>query len=150
MAKSFNSFEWYGRGPQENYSDRNTAAFMGVWKNSVADNFYPYIRPQETGNHTDVRWASLRNGSNAGLLVTTSTPLNVTALDVLPADLDPGLSKHQMHNSDVVHNRTTNYLYIDLVQRGLGGDDSWGAAPHDAYRIFAHRLTYSFTLTPLR
>ncbi len=150
MAKSFNSFEWYGRGPQENYSDRNTAAFMGVWKNSVADNFYPYIRPQETGNHTDVRWASLRNGSNAGLLVTTSNPLNVTALDVLPADLDPGLSKHQMHNSDIVHNRTTNYLYIDLVQRGLGGDDSWGAAPHDAYRIFAHRLTYSFTLTPLR
>jgi beta-galactosidase len=123
---------------------------MGVWKNSVADNFYPYIRPQETGNHTDVRWASLRNDSNAGLLVTTSTPLNVTALDVLPADLDPGLSKHQLHNSDVVHNRTTNYLYIDLVQRGLGGDDSWGAAPHDAYRIFAHRLTYSFTLTPLR
>ncbi len=123
---------------------------MGEWNAKVADMFYPYIRPQETGNHTDVRHASLTDATGLGLRIDGVQPLNVTALDVQPADLDPGMRKHQMHNSDVRHNRHNNFLYIDLVQRGLGGDDSWGAAPHDPYIIPAGPMSFAFLLSPLQ
>lgn len=149
FGKDKNLFNWYGRGPQENYSDRNTASFMGVWEGTVAEQFYPYIRPQETGNHTDVRWATLTDASGLGIKVSGEQPLNVSALDVTPEDLDPGLSKKQMHNCDVTHSRTTNYLYVDFGQRGLGGDTSWGAAPHKPYRLEDNSYSYSFTLTPV-
>ncbi len=150
MPKPMENFSWYGRGPWENYSDRNTASYMGEWNAKVADMFYPYIRPQETGNHTDVRHASLTDATGLGLRIDGVQPLNVTALDVQPADLDPGMRKHQMHNSDVRHNRHNNFLYIDLVQRGLGGDDSWGAAPHDPYIIPAGPMSFAFLLSPLQ
>lgn len=149
MPKAMDNFSWFGRGPWENYSDRNTASFMGEWNAKVTDMFYPYIRPQETGNHTDVRNASLTDATGHGLRVDGVQPLNVTALDVQPSDLDTGMKKHQMHNSDVHHNRTNNFLYIDLVQRGLAGDDSWGRGPHDPYVIAPKAMTYSFILSPL-
>jgi len=150
MPKPMENFTWYGRGPWENYSDRNTASFMGIWKSKVADIFYPYIRPQENGNHTDVRHASLTDATGFGLRIDAVQPLNVTALDVHPADLDPGMKKSQMHNSDVRHNRHNNFLYIDLVQRGLGGNNSWGATPLEKYKIKPGTYSYSFLLTPLR
>ena len=149
LAKAYDNFRYYGRGPVENYSDRNTAAFMGLWGGKVADEFYPYIRPQETGNHTDVRYASLTDAAGAGIAVWGAAPLNVSALDVQPADLDPGLSKHQMHNSDVRHSRSNVYLNVDLAQRGLGGDTSWGAAPHDPYLLTARHYAYAFRLAPV-
>jgi beta-galactosidase len=149
LASEFDNLQWYGRGPQENYSDRNTASFMGIWQGKVADQFYPYIRPQETGNKTDVRWASLTNADGFGLKVTGKQPLNITALDVDHSALDPGLNKHQMHNNDVRHSAETIYFNIDLAQRGLGGDDSWGAAPHAPYRLTAPAYSYAFTLSPV-
>ena len=149
LDKAKDNLTWYGRGPEENYSDRNTATFMGTWHGKVAEQFYPYIRPQETGNKTDVRWASLTDASGFGLLVTGLQPLNISALDVRPADLDPGLSKHQMHNSDVRHSRDKTFLNVDLGQRGLGGDNSWGAAPHKAYRMEAGSYRYSFLISPI-
>ena len=112
--------------------------------------FHPYIRPQETGYLTDVTQASLTDAKGYGVEVETLQPLCITALDVQPSDLDFGVDKHQIHNSDVRHNRDHNYLYIDLFQRGLGGDNSWGAHPHDPYRHYAGNLSYSFLLTPLK
>lgn len=150
VTKDMDNFSWFGRGPLENYSDRNTATFLGRWNAKVDEIFYPYIRPQETGNHTDVRTATLTTDSGFGLQINAvGQPLNVTALDVTPANLDPGLEKKQMHNSDVVHNMHNNFLYIDHLQRGLGGDDSWGAQPHDPYRIRGNQHTYTFLLSPL-
>ena len=150
LPSGFDDFKWYGRGPGENYADRNTASFMGLWSGKVADQYYPYIRPQESGNMTDVRWAMLTDGEGSGLKVTGCVPLNVSALDVLPEDLDPGMKKHQMHSTDVRRHEDRVFLNVDLVQRGLGGDDSWGAYPHDEYRIFAKELSYSFVISPER
>lgn len=150
VPKVQDQFIWYGRGPEENYSDRNTASFMGLYHGNVADQLYPYIFPQESGNHTDVRVASLTDADGFGIEVFGPQPLNVSALDVTPDDLDSGIEKHQMHASDVVRSRTNNYLYVDLAQRGLGGDTSWGAFPHDPYRLSSHRYAYTFTLLPLR
>ncbi len=148
LPSEYDNFSWYGRGPGENYSDRNTASFMGIWEGKVAEQYFPYIRPQETGNKTDVHWASLTDDSGAGIRIIGCQPLNVSALDVLPENLDTGMKKHQMHTSDVRHRKDVVFLNIDLVQRGLGGDNSWGGEPHDKYRIFDKRLTYSFVITP--
>lgn len=77
-------------------------------------------------------------------------PLNVSALDVTPEDLDPGFRKHQMHTSDVVHNCTNVFLNVDLGQRGLGGDDSWGSVPYPQYCMPGNQTySYSFVLTPV-
>lgn len=150
MPKPMDYFSWYGRGPWENYSDRNTASFMGEWGADVSEIYYPYVRPQETGNHTDVRHASLTDATGSGVRIDAVKPLNITALDVHPSDLDPGMKKNQMHDSDVRHNIHNNYLYIDLVQRGLGGDTSWGATPHEPYIVKAQPMSFSFILTPLK
>lgn len=149
LDRSHENFSWYGRGPWENYSDRNTASFMGVWNGKVADQFFPYIRPQETGNKTDVRWATLTDNQGYGIKVVGKQPLNVSALDVTPEDLDPGMKKNQMHSSDVRHNRHNVFLNVDLGQRGLGGDDSWGRAPHDSYRMNGNKYSYAFILSPV-
>lgn len=149
LDKSKDNFRWYGRGPWENYSDRNTASFMGVWNGKVADQFYPYIRPQETGNKTDVRWASLTDNAGFGIKVSGLQPLNVSALDVTPEDLDPGMKKNQMHNSDVRHSRHNVYLNVDLAQRGLAGDDSWGRGPHKPYILDNDNYSYSFMISPV-
>ncbi len=149
--KDFGIFSWYGRGPQENYPDRNRATFLGNYRAEVEDIYYPYIRPQESGNHTDVTNAELTSPSGNGLRVDAiGTPLHVTALDVRPHDLDPGPLKHQMHNSDVVHSRSNNFLYVDLFHRGVGGHHSWGAKPLDQYRLpVTGPFSFEFLITPL-
>lgn len=144
LDKSYDTLQWYGRGPEENYSDRHTASFLGIWERKAADMLYPYVRPQESGNLTDVRWA--RTGDI--MVSMTDTPLNVSLLEVRPEALDPGLTKKQMHTTDVIRHRTLNFLNIDLGQRGLGGDTSWGASPHHPYRLYPGRnYSYSFTIS---
>ena len=149
LDRSKDNFRWYGRGPWENYSDRNTASFMGIWEGKVDDQFYPYIRPQETGNKTDVRWATLTDDTGFGIKVSGRQPLNVSALDVTPDDLDPGMKKSQMHTSDVHHSRHNVYLNVDLAQRGLGGDNSWGRGPHKEYLLNDKSYNYSFIISPV-
>lgn len=150
MPKAFNQFKYYGRGPEENYSDRNTHSLLGIYNSSVQLERHPYVRPQESGNHTDVRWASLLDSEGYGLRVSGLQPLNVSALDVTPATLDPGMSKHQMHDNDVEPDRDNVFFNIDLAQRGLGGDTSWGANPHDRWLLNAPNYSYSFQLTPVK
>ena len=149
MPKSYENFRWYGRGPEENYSDRNTATFVGIYEGKVADQYYPYIRPQESGNKTDVRWATLTDNEGYGIKVTGEELLNVSALNVTPADLDPGMQKHNMHNSDVWPDRKKVYFNVDLGQRGLGGDNSWGAAPHEPYLLKGGEYSFTYFISPV-
>ena len=141
----YNVLEYYGRGPEENYSDRNTATFLGIWKAEVSDLKMPYIRPQEFGNHTDTRWVRLSNKQGDALLIRGIQPINFSALNISTEALDPGLTKKQQHPTDLKYEKDIT-LHIDLAQRGLGGDNSWGAYPHHKYRLLGNTYSYSYVL----
>lgn len=149
LDKKYDNFEWYGRGPVENYSDRNTAAFMGIYKSKVRDQYVSYIRPQENGNKTDVRWLTLTDAAGQGIRVSGLQPLSVSALDVPMDDLDSGEKIDQRHSSDVHPDRNRVYLQVDLAQRGVGGDNSWGAQPHHPHRLTADSYSYGFVISPV-
>jgi beta-galactosidase len=142
---AFDQFEYYGRGPWENYSDRNNGTFIGIHASSVADQYVPYARPQENGYKTDVRWLSLTDQDGSGLMVQGLQPLSTSALHFETKDFDPGLSKKQQHASDI-HPKKDVFLHIDLAQCGVGGDNSWGAWTHEQYRLEESRYQYSFML----
>ena len=136
---------YYGRGPQENYIDRNSSALMGLYEDEVENQSYPYIRPQETGNKTNVRWLSLTDGTGRGVEITGLQPLGFSALHYAPEDLDPGLTRKLQHTIDVSP-RKDIFLHVDLKQRGLGGDNSWGMLPHRQYRLLDKRYTYGYVI----
>ena len=148
LPKAYNYFEYYGRGPWENYSDRKHSAFVGVYNSMVKDQYFAYIRPQENGNKTEVRWLTLSNNSGVGLKVVGEQPLSVSALPFAPEDIDPGKAKNQKHTVDVKFADEV-YLAVDMAQRGLGGDNSWGAYPHEQYLLKAKSYAYSFVISPL-
>ncbi|WP_432714891.1 glycoside hydrolase family 2 TIM barrel-domain containing protein, partial [Pedobacter sp.] len=142
----YGNFRYYGRGPWENYSDRNTASLIGIYKDDYKNQFYSgYIRPQESGNKTDVRWLELTNDQGNGLLIEGLQPLSVSALDVSTEDLDPGMNKKQQHITDI-RRRDEVFLNIDLKQRGVGGDDSWGRKPHQEYLLTDKKFVYSYIM----
>ncbi len=148
LPQQYDNFTWYGRGPHENYVDRNADTFIGIWNGKVADQAFPYYRPQETGNKTDVRWLTLKNEKGEGLMVTGAQPLSVSATNYRPEDLDPGMTKKQQHASDLLP-RDNVSLCIDLFQRGVGGLHSWGAKPLDKYRFNEKSYSYEFTIRVL-
>ncbi|WP_114783345.1 glycoside hydrolase family 2 TIM barrel-domain containing protein [Botryobacter ruber] len=149
LPKAFDNLTYYGRGPWENYADRKTASFVGLYKDKVANQFHDlYIRPQESGNKTDVRWVQLTNAAGEGVVVEGKQPLNFTALHYLAEDIDPGTKKLNRHPIDLKQ-RDMVSLHIDLKQRGLGGDNSWGLLPHDPYRLLDKKYSYSYTLRPI-
>ncbi|MFY7841134.1 MAG: glycoside hydrolase family 2 TIM barrel-domain containing protein [Lacibacter sp.] len=146
LPSQFDSLRYYGRGPWENYIDRKEASFLGVYADNVSNQFYPgYIRPQESGNKTDVRWFTLTSRRGNGLRVEGVQPISFTAINHSVESLDPGLSKKQQHPTDLPPDRNV-YLSIDLKQRGVGGDDSWGALPHDQYRLLDKKYSYSYVI----
>ncbi|WEK37364.1 MAG: glycoside hydrolase family 2 TIM barrel-domain containing protein [Candidatus Pseudobacter hemicellulosilyticus] len=145
LPQQLDNFTWYGRGPQENYVDRCADAFMGTWNGKVAAQAFAYYRPQETGNKTNVRWLTLKDDSGKGIRIQGLQPLSVSATNYLPEDLDPGLTKKQQHHSDLVP-RDETVLAVDLFQRGVGGLNSWGAKPLDAYRFRERAYSYAFTI----
>ncbi|WP_442590790.1 glycoside hydrolase family 2 TIM barrel-domain containing protein [Pedobacter sp. AW31-3R] len=142
----FDHLSYYGRGPYENYTDRHDASFIGLYEDKVENQFYKgYIRPQESGNKTDVRWLSLTDDTGKGLMIQGVQPISFTAINHSTEDLDPGLTKKQQHPTDLpVRNEV--FLSIDLKQRGVGGDDSWGAYPHDQYLLLDKVYSYSYIL----
>lgn len=142
---NYDNLEYYGRGPQENYIDRCDNTFIGCYKDKVANQFYPYIRPQETGNKTDVRWLSLSDDNGFGIEITGLQPLAFSALHFAPEDLNPGLTRKLQHVIDVF-SRKNIFLHVDLKQRGLGGDNSWGMYPHKEYRLFDKKYIYSYKI----
>lgn len=148
MPADFDNLKYFGRGPYENYQDRNTAAFVGLYSNKVADEFVPYVRPQENGNKTDVRWLTLTNAAGKGLKFTGLPLLSISALPYAMEDLDPGTSKKNIHPADL-EKRDWVYVNLDLIQMGVGGDNSWGAMPYNRYRIFPKNYSYSFKISPV-
>lgn len=147
LPEEFKNFSFYGRGPWENYNDRNTAAFVGIYKSTVAEQYVPYIRPQENGYKTDVRWLTLTNEKGEGLKVVGLQPIGVSALNFSSADFDPGLTKKQMNASDL-NPRKEVYLNVDLGQSGVGGDNSWGAQALEPYRFNKKEYKYGFIISP--
>jgi beta-galactosidase len=142
----FDSLTYYGRGPWENYSDRNTSSFVGLFTDNTRNQFYEgYVRPQESGYKTDVRWLKLTNNKGQGILIEGVQPLGFSAINHAVEDLDPGNGKKQQHPTDLVP-RNGVYLNVDFKQRGLGGDDSWGRLPHNQYRLLDKTYSYSYVI----
>ncbi|WP_281753541.1 glycoside hydrolase family 2 TIM barrel-domain containing protein [Neptunitalea chrysea] len=149
LKGDYDNLTYYGRGPWENYSDRKWASFIGTYTSTVADEFtWGYIRPQENGYKTDVRWLTLTDDSGNGIKVTGLQALGFSALNVSTESLDPGVTKDQRHTSDV-YPEDKVYLHIDYKQRGVGGDNSWGAYPHKEYLLLDDTYEYSYTISLL-
>ncbi len=143
----YDNLEYYGRGPWENYSDRNTSSFVGIYKDKVANQFtWTYIRPQEAGYKTDVRWLTLTNNNKQGLEIIGDQPFGFSALNMSTETLDGGEHKSQRHPTDIIVEKDKIYLHIDLKQRGVGGDNSWGALPHEPYRLLNKKYKYSYQI----
>lgn len=149
LPASWTQLEWYGRGPWENYADRNNAATIGRWADHT-DNGWTrgYIRPQESGYKTDTRWIRLTDAAGSGIEITGLQPLCFSAMPQLTEDFDEGAIKQNRHTTDVIKRRFV-CLHVDLAQRGVGGDNSWGAQPHDEYRLTGKKYNYSFVLRPV-
>lgn len=146
LSPAYSHVTYYGRGPWENYNDRNESAFIGLYKDEVKNMFtQSYIRPQENGYRTDVRWFSVTNDKGNGWLFEGVQPICFSALNCSDEALDPGLSKKQQHPADVRFDNAV-HVHIDLKQRGVGGDNSWGALPHDRYRLSDKNYTYSYII----
>jgi beta-galactosidase len=146
MPGSYDSLTYYGRGPWENYSDRKSAAFIGLYSGNTKDQFYEgYIRPQESGYKTDVRWMQLLDQSGNGMLIEGMQPVCFSATRHSVESLDPGNTKKQQHPSDLPPDNQV-HIHIDLAQRGVGGDNSWGALPHDEFRLLARKYQYGFVI----
>lgn len=149
LGKEFDNFNFYGRGPWENYADRNEASFIGIYNSKVANQYVPYTRPQENGYKTDIRWMTLTNNDGIGIRIDGQQPICVSALNNWPEDFDPGLSKKYRHINDITPGNEV-VLCVDLAQRGVGGDNSWGAYPHEPYLLKAKEYHYGFTITPTK
>ncbi|MCD7436921.1 DUF4981 domain-containing protein [Streptomyces lincolnensis] len=136
---------YYGRGPDENMWDRNNGTDVGLYSGTVSGQWTSYLRPQENGNKTDVRWAALTGRDGVGLLVSGEPLLEVNASHLTPEDLSVGARHdYQLTPRDEV------VLRLNHRQMGVGGDNSWGAHTHDEYKLFADRdYTYTYRLRPL-
>lgn len=149
MPKSFENISYYGRGPVENYIDRKWATELGVYNQTVTDQFYAYIRPQENGNKTDIRWWKLLNEAGRGLQFVAEAPFSASALHYTIESLDSGWEKKQEHSNEVEPADLTNFL-IDKVQMGLGCVDSWGAIPREEYMLPYGDYEFTFIMQPIR
>jgi len=149
LAKEFDHLKYYGRGPWENYVDRNTAAFVGIYESKVKDQYFAYGRPQENGHKSDVRWLSLSNYSGLGLkIVALDETLEFNALHQSTSSFDPGTQKLLRTPLDVDEGDFVE-LHIDHRMMGVGGDNSWAAKPHDAYMYYADKeYKYGFSIIP--
>ena len=144
---SLEKVEWYGRGPHENYQDRNRSSFIGTYQMDVRDLYYPYIRPQENGYRTDTRWLKLSSDEGHQLLVKGAPEFCFNAQYFAKEDYNNSRSKKFMHPYDMKP-RGNIYLNIDYNQRGVGGDNSWGYKPHIENRLLWHEYDYGFVLKP--
>ena len=152
MPKQYNQVRYYGRGPVENYCDRNASEFIGVYRNDVADEYYPYVRPQESGNHTDVRWFQVVDGQGSGLMFYSDAPMEAGALRYLMEDIDDGPVKDKKvghHSGDLIERQFTQ-VHIQQRQMGLGCVNSWGAWPREEYRLPYGERSFTFAIRPVK
>ena len=148
MPRSFEYLDYYGRGPFENYADRNSASFLGHWRQTVTEQFYPYIKPQETGNKTDIRWLQITDALGHGLRIEAEEPFSASALHYYVSTLDDGEQKHNRHSEFLKEDDVTNVL-LDLRQAGVACENSWGALPLEPYRMPFGEYRFHFILRPL-
>lgn len=149
LGAEYEDMAWLGRGPHETYADRKSGALIGLYRQSVWEQYHPYVRAQETGNHCDVRWVALRNSAGEGLLVTGEQPLSVSAWNFPMEDLEYRPSQVERRHGGSIVKKEMVWLNIDHKQMGVGGDNTWGAQVHPEYTITPHEQTYGFTLQPL-
>lgn len=149
MPKNFNTIEFYGRGPVENYSDRNHSTDLGIYRQSVDEQFYSYIRPQETGNKTDIRWWKQLNAGGNGVKIVAEAPFSASALHYTIESLDDGAQKDQRHSPEVKKANLTN-LCIDKAQMGLGCVNSWGTIALPKYQLPYGDYEFTFILSPVK
>ncbi len=146
LPGQFKNISWYGRGPHESYWDRKTGAPIGVYHGTVWEQYFPYVRPQENGNKTDVRWVTLTNDDSLGLLI-VAMPVISAGVFQFPAEDLEYIPKTQKHGSDIIP-RDIVTLNIDYKQMGVGGDNSWGAVTHPKYTLPAKEYSYQFRIRP--
>ena len=147
MPEAFDRLQYYGRGPGENYADRKSSAFVGLYRQSVDEQFYPYIRPQETGTKSDLRWWHLADIGGRGLTVTSDAPFSASALHYSQESLDEGPAKRQGHSPEVEKQKCVS-VCLDKVQYGLACVNSWGALPLPEYRIPYADYTFRLKIAP--
>lgn len=147
IAGELDNLSYFGRGPQENYSDRNDGIFLGLWNTTPADMMYQYVYPQENGNRTDVRWISCADDKGRGLVFLGTQPLSVSAWNTTQAELQDA-----MHIGEPAVLTDSFVLNVDLVQTGVGGTDSWSqrARPYDNVRLLDKHYSYDFWLSPVK
>ena len=149
MPASFSKLEYYGRGPEENYIDRHSSAFIGKYEANVKDEYYPYVRPQESGNHTDIRYFSIFNpATGKGISFEGYAPMECSAIPYLVEDLDAGIEKEHawgQHSGDLVEKGLVQ-LHIQQRQFGLGCIDSWGSSPMEKYRMHYQDRCFRFVI----
>ncbi|MBQ9356368.1 MAG: DUF4981 domain-containing protein [Prevotella sp.] len=151
MPAAFDSLQYYGRGPAENYCDRNSSEFIGFYAGKVADEYFEYVRPQESGNHTDVRWFRVINADGKGLEFYGDAPMEASALPYLMSQLDDGPQKEKAwghHSGDLVPAGRTQ-VFIQQRQFGLGCVNSWGAWPREEYRLPYKDYDFTFAIKPV-
>ena len=140
LDKQYSNLRWHGRGPHESYADRKHGAFIGEYSGSVEEQYYPYIRPQENGNKTDVKWASLSNSDGDGLIIFGIPIFNLSVHQYSLENLTAATHTYMVEDSDRI---TVN---MDHLVMGLGGDDSWSPRTHKEYLIKPGTYNYSFIL----
>ena len=147
IIRELDNIAYFGRGPQENYSDRNDGIFLGLWKTTPEDMMYQYVYPQENGNRTDVRWISCADDKGRGVAFVGSQPLSVSAWNTTQDQL-----QEAMHIGEPAVLTDSFVLNMDLLQTGVGGTDSWSqrARPYDQYRLMAKDYSYDFWMIPVK
>lgn len=149
LNKNLSNIQYYGRGPIENYADRNNSTNIGKYAQTVDEQFYSYIRPQETGTKTDIRWWNQTNKGGNGIQLVGKTPFSASALHYTMESLDDGLEKDQRHSELVPQTDCVNFC-IDKVQMGLGCVNSWGALPLDKYMVPYQDYEFTFVIKPIQ
>jgi len=149
INKTFENISFYGRGPGENYSDRKSGSMIRLYKQRLENQYFPYIRPQESGNKTEVRWFGLQDDKSKGLrILMTDNFLSCSVLSYSVKDLDPDIGKGQFHSGELKGDSHI-FINVDLQQSGVGGIDSWSSMPLVRYRIPFSRHQYSYWILPI-
>ena len=147
VPEGFHMLEYFGRGPHENYIDRNHSSHVGLYKSSVDEQYVPYITTGENGNKTEARWLTLSDGKGNGLMIKGSPTIDFSALhysqDQLDREVRDGAHTIDLEKSEKV------FLNVDWKQMGVGGDNSWGAQTHAEYLLRAEPMKYSYVISPL-
>ena len=147
MPYTMEKSNYYGRGPIENYSDRKDCMRIAIYSDEADNQYFPYIRPQESGTKSDIRWWKQTDATGLGLQVKSCAPFYASALHFDTEELDDGDEKEQRHSFDLKKSKFTN-LFLDAAHMGVGGENSWGAWPLEKYRVHYGNKTFNFVLIP--